>query len=884
MHWTDHSTACRVLSILLATLAIDGIPHGLGAPAAGGPQAQPAGGVPAQHVPGAGLESYRKAKDALDAGVGAMGGEAALRATATVRRTLSGDWFGSGQGPSPEPFSGPALATPRSNGRTRLTSIADYRGGRFLDEAVESDFSGDSITRLLVLTETLGFETITYRNEKPFHRSFTANDLPSLSAARLRRHPEGILLMALDRPETLEWVGTGEASGRPQSVISMADPVGTRVLLYFDVGSHLLTRTETLRSHPIAGDSACDTVYDDYRTAGVLRLPFHYLDLRAGVPTEEMRASAIELNVPFPQERLGPPMSFARVEDVPEEQAVEALGDGLYLVRGPYNTVFAVFGDGIVVFEAPLGSRYSETTLRLIRETVPDKPIRHLVSSHFHFDHVAGVRPYIAEGVPIVTTPDAKGVIEKVAAAPHTMHPDALSREPRQARIETVTGRRVFGDGSNRVEIHDFGPTEHAEHLLVPYFPKQKALFVADLWDILSTEQVIAGADAARMARTIRRLGLDVNQIIPVHGAPGTNEMLGKALAVRAKYVPSDAADAAPGGLQAPLLAAGRPRERFENAEILYDWAVNSRGDRLRTFITRPRTAEGKVPVIFFVGWLSCDSIESPEGETDGFAAVIRRLIETSGYATVRMDKPGVGESQGTPCGRSDFQGELEGYQSAFDSMKSHAFIDLDRVFVVGISNGGGVAPLVTRERPVRGFVAAGSWGRTWYEHMLDAERKRLAEARKSPGQINEAVKAFAEFYLEYLVRGRTPGEIVRLRPEWKSLWYDAADGQYGRPAAFYQQLQAANLGRAWERVSAPVLVIRGSEDEYMSRADSEAIAESVNRLHPGRARYLEIEGMTHGFSVRGRFHADIVRILLDWMQEQLPAAAHSPLHSTRRK
>lgn len=315
------------------------------------------------------------------------------------------------------------------------------------------------------------------------------------------------------------------------------------------------------------------------------------------------------------------------------------------------------------------------------------------------------------------------------------------------------------------------------------------------------------------------------------------------------------------------------PRERFESADVRYGWVGNGRGDRLRTFITKPRQAAGRVPAIFFVGWLSCDSVEYPAGEIDGFAALILRLIERSGYATVRVDKPGVGESQGTPCARADFQSELEGYQAAFDSMSEVPFIDREKIFVVGISNGGGVAPLVARGHPVRGYVALGSWGRTWFEHMLDAERKRLAAERKSPGEIDRTMKALAPFYVEYLMRGKTPGEVLRLHPEWKPLWSDSSDGQYGRPAAFYQQLQEANLGRAWAGVQAPVLVIRGSEDEFMSRADSTAIAESVNQARPGRARYLEIEGMSHGFTVDGKFHADLVPLLLDWMKTQLASA-----------
>jgi len=88
-------------------------------------------------------------------------------------------------------------------------------------------------------------------------------------------------------------------------------------------------------------------------------------------------------------------------------------------------------------------------------------------------------------------------------------------------------------------------------------------------------------------------------------------------------------------------------RERFSNADVIYGWVANSKGQKLRTFVTRPRNVPGKVPLIFFVGWLSCDSMEYPDGAgNDGFGALMIRLIEESGYATIRMDKPGVGKAK----------------------------------------------------------------------------------------------------------------------------------------------------------------------------------------------------------------------------------------------
>lgn len=308
-------------------------------------------------------------------------------------------------------------------------------------------------------------------------------------------------------------------------------------------------------------------------------------------------------------------------------------------------------------------------------------------------------------------------------------------------------------------------------------------------------------------------------------------------------------------------------REKFQNAEVIYDWVKDNRGDKLRTFITRPRAAQGKVPVIFFVGWLSCDSVEYPDGETDGFGAIFRRLIEQSGYATVRMDKPGVGESEGN-CAQTDFQTELSGYQAAFESLNKYDFVDRDRIFVVGLSNGGGTSVLVPGQHQVRGYIAASSWGRTWYEHMIEHERVRLTRAGKPPGEINDAVKGFSDFYNLYLMHGMTPGEVIQQHPQWKTLWYDEPSGQYGRPAAFYQQLQALNLGAAWQNVNVPVLVIRGAEDPIMSHNDSLALAQIVNQKNSGQARYVEIKGADHLLTVQKKLEDSVVPLMLDWLRE----------------
>lgn len=66
------------------------------------------------------------------------------------------------------------------------------------------------------------------------------------------------------------------------------------------------------------------------------------------------------------------------------------------------------------------------------------------------------------------------------------------------------------------------------------------------------------------------------------------------------------------------------------------------------------------------------------------------------------------------------------------------------------------------------------------------------------------------------------------------------------------------------------MLVVYGTGDVVMSRADSDAISETVNRVHPGAARNYTVERMNHLFTIDGKFYDPLVPEILSWMKEQL--------------
>jgi len=325
-------------------------------------------------------------------------------------------------------------------------------------------------------------------------------------------------------------------------------------------------------------------------------------------------------------------------------------------------------------------------------------------------------------------------------------------------------------------------------------------------------------------------------------------------------------------------------RETYPGADVIYDSVTTRDGKRLRTIITKPRNAKGKVPVIFVAGWLSCDSVEAPAGTKDESGLVFRGLAQLPEFALLRMDKQGVGDSEGI-CAETDFESELAGYRAAFRALKNYDFLDTKSIYLLGISNGGGFAPLIpesdSEQAQVRGYISVGGWVKTWLEHMLEIERRRFALMGKSPDEVNDRMKGATTLYHEWLINSRPVDDILKQQPQLADLWPEGKNHAhlYGRPPGFYQQLQKLNLAAAWTRVKVPTYVLRGAFDWIMTREDCELITAYVNK-NGDLASFYEIPNTGHTFqhylsladAFKGKsapFDPKVIALLADWLRNQ---------------
>jgi len=213
-----------------------------------------------------------------------------------------------------------------------------------------------------------------------------------------------------------------------------------------------------------------------------------------------------------------------------------------------------------------------------------------------------------------------------------------------------------------------------------------------------------------------------------------------------------------------PLVPGPAGEERVPGSRVRYDSVTVPAGYRLRTIVTEPieipRAAAGRSPAVLFVQGIPCQSIDRPASPDAVDTRLVHALAE-AGFVTMRVDKPGLGDSEGPACSEIDFETELEGYQAALRQLVDLPGVDPERVFIFGHSMGGVMAPYLTTVAPVRGTMVYGTIVRTWFEYQLEnVRRQSRLQPEVTEDMVTDAVQAEARTSAMVLVEKKTLGDV----------------------------------------------------------------------------------------------------------------------------
>ena len=305
---------------------------------------------------------------------------------------------------------------------------------------------------------------------------------------------------------------------------------------------NVIERVQTWMPSPVVGDMYYETVYTNYQdVGGGMMFPMNWhqhqdYDDGANEPNVSggdhsfglTTIDDVQVNVAGAALTVPDAVRTAAVPPLRVES--EVVADGVWLVGGgSHNSVAVELGDSVAVIEAPLNEARSLAVINEVMRLVPNKPIRFIVTTHHHWDHIGGLRAYVHEGATVITYAGNHPYYQEVLRAGlWVLEPDRLSLHPPEEWsegyiFETVREKYVLGNATRLVELHHVQGLAHAAGMLIAYLPNEKLLIEADLYTPPGPGRPLPATPSASsrtLYRNVERLGLDVETIVPIHGRP----------------------------------------------------------------------------------------------------------------------------------------------------------------------------------------------------------------------------------------------------------------------------------------------------------------------------------------------------------------------------
>jgi hypothetical protein len=197
---------------------------------------------------------------------------------------------------------------------------------------------------------------------------------------------------------------------------------------------------------------------------------------------------------------------------------VTPIARGVWRFTG--GTAAIEFADHITLFEAGGGPDRVRQVVALARQLVPGKPVTHLIQSHHHFDHSAGLRQAVAEGLTIISRRDNGVIFAEMMARRAPNFPDDLERNRRPFTFVPVDDHLQLADASMTVDIYHVIANNHMADAVFAYIPQHRVMIEADI--ATAAEDLQWWGDS--WLENIAYREIQVERNVPVHMRPMTYE------------------------------------------------------------------------------------------------------------------------------------------------------------------------------------------------------------------------------------------------------------------------------------------------------------------------------------------------------------------------
>jgi len=193
---------------------------------------------------------------------------------------------------------------------------------------------------------------------------------------------------------------------------------------------------------------------------------------------------------------LSLPVLAEKYPPIGTSMAVQQVSDHAYYVQGEAgmatenegfisNAGFVVTNEGVVLFDALGTPSLAWTLLQKIRE-ITDKPITHMIVSHYHADHIYGLQVFKEAGAKIIAPTGALTYLGSETAS-NLLEDRMMSLEPwvnEQTHLvspdQIIDKATRFSLGGLTFEMNYLG-SAHSDGDLTLFIPEEGVLFSGDI-------------------------------------------------------------------------------------------------------------------------------------------------------------------------------------------------------------------------------------------------------------------------------------------------------------------------------------------------------------------------------------------------------------------
>jgi glyoxylase-like metal-dependent hydrolase (beta-lactamase superfamily II) len=184
---------------------------------------------------------------------------------------------------------------------------------------------------------------------------------------------------------------------------------------------------------------------------------------------------------------------------------------GLWRLTG--GTMVIEFAAHMTLFEVGGGAERVAAVIKAARQIVPAKPVTEVIVSHHHFDHTAGLRQAVAEGLTVISRRDNGVIFREMTSRPTPNFPDTLGKSPKPLKFIPVDDHLQLKDATMTVDIYHVIGNNHMADAVFAYIPEHKAMIEGDI--ATAAEDLQWWGDSWQDNINYRKLDVQLN--VPVH-------------------------------------------------------------------------------------------------------------------------------------------------------------------------------------------------------------------------------------------------------------------------------------------------------------------------------------------------------------------------------